>query len=134
MIVDRLVGDRRTDRHGRAAVLRRGMVLCAAGLGGGAVLGAPVPFLAGLGLAGAGVSVFFPLAFSAAVESAGGTGAAVVSLGARAGFLVEPVLVGAVADATDLRVAFALTGAVAALVAGAAVRIVAPRTTRAAGA
>ena len=44
-----------------------------------------------------------------------------VSLGARVGFLAEPVLVGAVAEASELRVAFGLGVVVAAglaLVAG----------------
>ena len=117
MFAGRLVGDRRTDRHGGAVVLRRGMALCAVGLAVGAAWGEPLPFVAGVALAGFGLSGFFPLAFSAAARVpgiAGGVGAAVVSLAARAGFLVEPPVVGAVAEATDLRVSFALAAVVAA--------------------
>lgn len=127
MFGGRLVGDRHTDRHGGAFVLRRGMALCAVGLVAGAAWGEPVPFLVGVALAGYGLSGYFPLAFSASARIpgvTGGAGTAVVSLGARAGFLLSPPLVGAIADATDLRVAFAATAAVAAAIAVAAPRIV----------
>jgi MFS family permease len=131
MFAGRLVGDRRTDRHGAVVVLRRGMLLSATGLALGSAIGEPLPFLAGIALAGFGLAPFFPLAFSAAVRAAGGAGAAVVSLGARAGFLVEPVLVGAVAEATDLRVSFAIAAVVAAGLAAAAARVVGGQSRRA---
>jgi len=126
MVGGRLVGDRRTDRLGGARVLRRGMALCAAGIAAGTASGEPVVFCAGLALAGFGLSGFFPLAFSSASRVPGvraGTGTATVSLAARAGFLVEPVLVGALAEATDLRVAFAVAAAVAAALAVGAHRL-----------
>ena len=124
MLAGRLRGDRRTDRHGSVVVLRHGMVVCAAGLLLGAPFGAPA-FLAGVAVAGYGVSVFFPLAFSAAGRIGGGGGAAVVSIAARLGFIVEPVLVGAVADASSLRVAFLGAAIVALVLAATAGRIVA---------
>ena len=127
MMGGRLVGDRLTDRHGGAVVLRRGMALCAVGLVAGAAWGEPLPFLIGVAVAGYGLSGFFPLVFSASARIpgvVGGAGTAVVSLGARAGFLVEPPLVGAIADATDLRVAYAASGVLAAAIAVAAPRIV----------
>jgi MFS family permease len=125
MVVGRLVGDRATDRHGAATVLRRGMALCAVGLVAGAAIGEPLPFCIGVAIAGYGLSGFFPAAFSAASRTPGvraGTGAAAVSLAARAGFLLEPVVVGTVADATDLRVSFAIAGGLALLIAAAAPR------------
>lgn len=129
MVLGRLVGDRRTDHHGAVRVLRRGMVWCAAGLALGSAWGEPLPFLVGIAVAGAGVAAFFPLAFSAAARVpgiAGGAASAIVSLGARAGFLVEPVLVGSISEAIDLRAAFAVAGVVALGVAVAARRIAAP--------
>jgi MFS family permease len=131
MLAGRLVGDRRTDRHGAVAVLRRGMVLSAAGLALGSAIGEPLPFLTGIAVAGFGLSGFFPLAFGAATRAAGGAGAAVVSLGARAGFIVEPALVGAVADATDLRVSFAIAAGIAAAIAATAPQILGRQSRRA---
>ena len=116
MLLGRLLGDRHTDRHGGARVLRTGMALCAAGLALGVVWAEPLPFLVGIAVAGAGLAGYFPLAFSAAARIpgiAGGAGAAAVSLGARFGFLIEPPLVGAVADATELRVSYAIAASIA---------------------
>jgi fucose permease len=127
MLAGRLVGDRNTDRHGGTVVLQRGMALAAFGLLAGAAWGEPLPFLAGIAIAGFGMSGFFPLAFSAASRVpgiAGGAGAAVVSLTARAGFLIEPPIVGNIAEALDLRWSFALAGLVAAGLALAAPKIV----------
>ena len=127
MLAGRLVGDRNTDRHGGTKVLQRGMALCAFGLIAGAASGQPLPFLVGVAVAGFGLSGFFPLAFSAASRVtgvAGGAGAAVVSLAARAGFLIEPPIVGNVAEAFDLRWSFVLAGVVAAGIALAAPKIV----------
>jgi MFS family permease len=125
MVGGRLVGDRLTDRFGAGAVLRRGLVLCAAGLAVGIVWAEPLPFAVGVAVAGFGVSGFFPLAFSAAGRLPGiapGAGAATVSLAARVGFLVEPPIVGTVAEATELRASFALAAAVAVVLAVAATR------------
>jgi MFS family permease len=127
MLAGRLVGDRLTDRFGGPRVLRTGMALVAVGLLAGALVEHPAVFAIGLVLAGAGSSGFFPLAFSAGANTAGvapGAGAATVSLAARLGFLAEPLIVGALADAVGLRWAFALVGVVAVLLAAGASRIV----------
>jgi MFS family permease len=90
----------------------------------------PAAFAIGLTLAGLGAAGFFPLAFSAAARTEGvspGSGAATVSLAARLGFMVEPVLVGAVADLVGLRWAFGLVAGVALLLAAAAPRIIPAR-------
>lgn len=129
MLAGRLVGDRLTDRFGGRGVLRGGMVLVAAGLLAGVVVDQPAVFALGLVVAGVGCSAFFPLAFSAAGNTAGvapGAGAATVSLAARLGFLVEPLIVGALAEAVGLRWTFALVAAVALVLAAAAARIVPP--------
>ena len=123
MLAGRLIGDRLTDRHGGAAVLRGGMTLVAAGLVAGAVVDHPAVFAGGLVVAGLGAAGLFPLVFSAAATTPGvapGAGAAVVSLAARLGFLVEPLLMGALAQTVGLRWAFVVVAAVAVAVAAAA--------------
>ena len=127
MFAGRAIGDHLTDRYGGAAVLRLGMILVAAGLGLGVVVDRPAGFAAGLVLAGAGASAFFPLAFSTAARLPGvapGAGAATVSLAARLGFLAEPLVIGALAQAIGLRWAFLFVAAVALALAVAASRIV----------
>lgn len=131
MLAGRLVGDRLTDRFGAATVLRAGMAAVAAGLLAGALADHPAVFALGLVVAGWGASGFFPLAFSAAGATPGvapGAGAAVVSLAARVGFLVEPLAMGALADLVGLRWAFLAVGAVALVLAAAAPTIVPPAT------
>ncbi len=127
MFAGRAIGDHLTDRYGGAAVLRLGMILVAAGLGLGVAVDQPVAFAAGLVLAGAGASAFFPLAFSTAARLPGvapGAGAATVSLAARLGFLAEPLVIGVLAEAIGLRWAFLFVAAVALALAVAASRIV----------
>jgi MFS family permease len=129
MLTGRLLGDRLTDRAGGRAVLRGGMVVAACGVAVGVVVDDPVAFAVGLALAGFGASGFFPLAFSAAGRLPGvapGVGAATVSLTARLGFLAEPVVMGTLADATSLRVAFLLVVVIGLLLAAGASAIVPP--------
>lgn len=133
MLAARAIGDHLTDRHGDAAVLRVGTALAAVGFLFGAVVAHPVTFMLGLAMAGFGASALFPLAFSAASRTPGvapGVGAAVVSLTARVGFLVEPVLVGALAELVDLRWSFLLVAGVAVVLSVAAPRIVPPNDGR----
>ncbi|HET6833779.1 MAG TPA: MFS transporter [Acidimicrobiales bacterium] len=128
MVGGRFAGDRLTDRLGGAVVLRGGTALVAVGLVTGIAVNQPAPFAIGLALAGLGAAGFFPLAFSAAARTAGvspGSGAATVSLAARLGFMLEPLLMGAVADLVGLRWAFGLVAGVALVVAATAPRIVA---------
>jgi MFS family permease len=127
MVGGRFAGDRLTDRFGGAVVLRGGTALVAAGLLLGIAVNHPAAFAIGLALAGLGAAGFFPLAFSAAARTEGvspGSGAAAVSLAARLGFMVEPVIVGAVAELLSLRWAFGLVAIVALVLAAAAPRIV----------
>jgi MFS family permease len=127
MVAGRFTGDRLTDRFGGAVVLRGGTALVAAGLLTGIAVNHPAAFAIGLTLAGLGAASLFPLAFSAAARTDGvspGTGAATVSLAARLGFMVEPVLVGAVAGLVGLRWAFVLVAVVALVLAVAAPRII----------
>jgi MFS family permease len=131
MLVGRLVGDRAIDRFGAVATARAGAAAVVAGGGGGLALAAwldvPALLLGGLVVAGVGTATLFPLMLAAGDRlDASGRGVAVASLGARAGFLVVPVLVGAVGDRFGLVVGFALLP-----VAGAVTLVALPRALRA---
>jgi MFS family permease len=102
------------------------MALAAVGLAAGALVPVPVVFALGLVASGVGSSGIFPLAFSAASRTPGvppGVGAATVSLAARLGFLVEPLVMGFVADAVSLRWAYGMVAATALVIALCARRI-----------
>jgi len=105
--VGRLVGDRLIDRFGQRAVVRVGGLITAVGMGG-ALLFPTIPLtIVGFGLAGLGVATTIPAAMHAADELPGfrvGTGLTVVSWALRVGFMLSPVVVGVIADATSLRV------------------------------
>jgi len=106
--VGRMLGDRLVDRFGQRAVARTGAAITATGMGV-ALLAPTVPgTIAGFAAAGFGIATLVPAAMHAADELPGlrpGTGLTVVSWLMRLGFLLSPPVVGAVADATSLRVA-----------------------------
>ncbi|SDD49726.1 Fucose permease [Geodermatophilus telluris] len=117
MTVGRLTGDRVVDRFGRRRVARAGGALTAAGMGLALALPSVPTTLAGFALAGLGVATLVPAVYEAADELPGlrhGTGLTAVNWLLRIGFLLSPPLIGAVADATSLRVAL-LTVVVAGL-------------------
>jgi MFS family permease len=105
--VGRLFGDRLVDRFGQRAVAQAGGALAAIGMGT-ALLFPSVPLtILGFGLAGLGVATLVPAAMHSADELPGlraGTGLTVISWLLRLGFLLSPPIVGAVADASSLRV------------------------------
>ena len=108
MTVGRLTGDRVVDRFGRRRVARAGGALAAAGMGLALALPSVPATLAGFALAGLGVATLIPAVYQAADELPGlphGVGLAVINWLLRIGFLVSPPLIGALADATSLRVA-----------------------------
>ncbi len=112
---------------GPLPLLAVAVTLAAAGLVLGVVGDRPAAFAAGLVLAGLGAAGLFPLAFSSAGRTPGiasGTGAAVVSLAARLGFLVEPLVIGALAEAVGLRWAFLAVAAASGALAASAPRLV----------
>jgi MFS family permease len=130
MLVGRLLGDRAIDRVGAAATARVGAAAVVVGGGGGLALAAwlevPALLLGGLVVAGVGTATLFPLMLAAGDRlDASGRGVAIASLGARAGFLLVPVVVGAVGDRFGLVVAFALLP-----VAGAVALVALPRALR----
>lgn len=124
MTVGRLTGDRVVDRIGEVAVVRGGGVLVAVSVSVGLLIGSPVSIIAGFTLAGLGAAPLFPLVFHAGGEVKGvstGQGVAAVAWMGRVGFLIAPLIVGAVGDVANLRVGLVVVpvaGAVVALLAG----------------
>lgn len=124
MVVGRFAGDRLTDLRGAAWVFRSALATTVAGVV--VVCTSPVQFVAVVGFAvtGLGLSVLFPAVYLQAADTPGvpgGLGVGVMSTGARAGFLVSPLVIGALAEAVSLRAALATvlgTMAVLAAVAG----------------
>jgi MFS family permease len=107
MTVGRLTGDRVVDRFGQRRVARTGGALVAAGMGAALALPSVPGTLAGFALAGLGVATLVPAVYQAADELPGlpaGVGLAVINWLLRIGLLASPPLVGAVADASSLRV------------------------------
>ncbi|WP_208378785.1 MFS transporter [Cumulibacter soli] len=105
--VGRLLGDRVVDRFGQRAVARAGGLVVAAGMGVALAFPTVPGIIAGFAAAGLGVSTLVPAAMYEADELPGlrhGTGLTVVSWLMRLGFLLSPPVVGAIADATSLRV------------------------------
>jgi MFS family permease len=108
MTVGRLTGDRVVDRFGQRRVVRAGGALTAAGMGLALAVPSIPTTLLGFALAGLGVATLVPAVYHAADELPGlprGLGLAIVNWLLRIGFLLSPLLIGVVADATSLRVA-----------------------------
>lgn len=137
MVVGRLGGDRVTDQLGATRLLLAASSLAAAGLV--VVVTSPAVGVAvsGFALWGLGVSVLFPTLYLQAASTPGvpsGLGVGLMSSGARLGFLLSPPTVGAVSEATSLRVGLVVVVGVA-LVASVGLAAATRRTTlrRAAG-
>ncbi|MGW0804253.1 MFS transporter [Nonomuraea sp. NPDC002799] len=105
----RLAGDFAVRRYGPAAIVRIGGVIATLGFLG-VVLAPNQPLaIVAFGLTGVGLSVVAPQSFSAAGRlDPAGTGVAIarVNLFNYVGFIVGAALVGGIADAADMRVAF----------------------------
>ncbi|MEV0591620.1 MFS transporter [Nonomuraea cavernae] len=106
----RLGGDLAVRRYGPAAIVRIGGAIATLGFLG--IVFAPSQPLAivAFGLTGVGLSVVAPQSFSAAGRlDPAGTGVAIarVNLFNYVGFIIGAALVGGIADAADMRVAFA---------------------------
>lgn len=130
MLLGRVVGDRAIDRWGLEATARLGGAVvgvgCGAGLAAATAWAAPVLLLAGLVAAGLGAAVLFPAMLAAGDRrDASGTGMAVASAAARAGFLTVPVLMGTLSSTVGVAGAFWLLPA-----AGLVVALALPRALR----
>ena len=105
MATGRLIGDRLVQRLGAVTLVRSGGALAALGLGLSLTVGQPAVALAGFACAGAGFSIVFPVALSAAGRAKGaapGPAIAAVSTAGYSGFLVGPPAIGFLAEAVGL--------------------------------
>ena len=104
--VGRVVGDRLIDRFGQRTVARTGGLIVCVGMGSALLFPSVIATIVGFGLAGLGVATLIPAAMHAADQIPGlapGTGLTIVSWLLRLGFLLSPPVVGAIADASNLR-------------------------------
>jgi MFS family permease len=107
MAIFRLTGDAITLRIGRAATIRYGGAIAAAGLSFALLVHSPYWALAGFAAAGAGFSSIIPLVFAAGgriPQVSEGAGVATVSGLGYLGFLVGPPAIGFLSELTSLRV------------------------------
>lgn len=124
MTAGRLTGDRVVDRFGQGPVALGGGALIAAGMGFALAVPSIPTTLVGFACAGLGAATLVPAVMHAADELPGlaaGVGLTVVSWLLRAGFLVSAPVVGAVSDATSLRVGLlgvVIAGAIVVALAG----------------
>jgi MFS family permease len=113
-------------RFDEILIMRVGAMAGAAGTVVAAVAPVAALALAGIVVAGAGISICAPILFSLAGRSADeavrGAAVSIVTTIAYLGFLVGPAAVGLLADATTLRTSLACAGAVALLLAALAGR------------
>ncbi|WP_229071887.1 MFS transporter [Actinoplanes sp. DH11] len=109
VLVSRLVADHVMPRAGRLPVVLGCLTVCATGCGLVAALPSVGAAVAGFAIAGIGVGVLVPLAFSAAGEAAAANSDEViakVNLFNYGGALLGAVLLGALSEPVGLRVAF----------------------------
>jgi hypothetical protein len=122
----RLGGHALVGRFDEILIMRVGAMAGAAGTVVAAVAPSAALALAGIVVAGAGISICAPILFSLAGRSADeavrGAAVSIVTTIAYLGFLVGPAAVGLLADATTLRASLACAGAVALLLAALAGR------------
>jgi MFS family permease len=122
----RLGGHALVGRFDEILIMRAGATAGAAGTLVAAVAPVTALALAGIVVAGAGISICAPILFSLAGRNADeavrGAAVSIVTTIAYLGFLIGPAAVGLLADATTLRASLACTGAVALLLAALAGR------------
>ncbi|MFI5890168.1 MFS transporter [Actinoplanes sp. NPDC051513] len=109
VLVSRLAGDHVVPRIGRGPAAAGSLLVCAVGCGIVVAIPAIVPAIVGFALAGIGVGILVPLAFSAAGEASPGHSDEViarVNLFNYGGALVGAVLLGALSEPVGLRTAF----------------------------
>ena len=127
--VGRILGDRFVDRFGERAVALTGALIAAVGLGLALLFPSVPGTIAGFAAAGFGVATLIPAAMNQADQLPGfrpGTGLTLVSWLLRLGFLLSPPIVGAIADASDLRTGLLIVP-IACLVVAALSFVLAPR-------
>jgi len=122
----RLGGHALVGRFDEILLMRVGAAAGATGTVAAAIAPVTALALAGIVVAGAGISICAPILFSIAGRSADeavrGAAVSIVTTIAYLGFLVGPAAVGLLADATTLRTSLACAGAIALLLAALAGR------------
>jgi MFS family permease len=116
MTAGRLMGDTLVARTSRATIIRVGGALAGIGMMIAILFPQFIPSLIGFAFVGAGLATVIPLAFSAAgnrADVAPGAGIAGVATIGYAGFLAGPPVIGLLAEATSLRVAFVVVALLA---------------------
>ena len=119
MAAGRLAGDRLTARLGSTRLVRAGAAVAAGGLGLALATGHPLITLFGFACVGAGFSIVFPIALSAAGRTTGtsaGPAIAAVSTAGYFGFLVGPPAIGFVAEVFGLGTALFIVVILSALI------------------
>ncbi|RZS82727.1 putative MFS family arabinose efflux permease [Motilibacter rhizosphaerae] len=116
MFLARSKGDVIVARLGRVAFLRAAALVAACGIGLALVGGVPATALIGFAVLGLGLGCIVPTAYGLAGNQPGltpGEGISVAVLGQWPAFLLGPPLIGALAQASSLRVALLLVVAAA---------------------
>ena len=112
MLVTRWFGDRARVRWGTRKLLFGGSLIAGVSLAVALIVGGIVPALVGFALFGFGVATVSPCVYAAGAREGGVALAAVMTLGSL-GFLVGPLVIGAVAQATNLSWGMAVVAAAA---------------------
>ena len=109
MLVTRWFGDRARVRWGARRLLFGGSLMAGVSLAAALLIGGVAPALVGFALFGIGVATVSPCVYAAGAREGGVALAAVMTLG----FLVGPLVIGAVAQATNLSWGMAVVAAAA---------------------
>jgi MFS family permease len=112
MLVTRWFGDRARVRWGTRKLLFGGSLIAGVSLAVALIVGGIVPALVGFALFGFGVATVSPCVYAAGAREGGVALAAVMTLGSL-GFLVGPLVIGAVAQASNLSWGMAVVAAAA---------------------
>ncbi|MFL6698857.1 MAG: MFS transporter [Vitreoscilla sp.] len=112
MLVTRWFGDRARTRWGARRLLFGGSLLAGLSLAAALLIGGIAPALLAFGLFGIGVATVSPCVYAAGAREGGVALAAVMTLGSL-GFLVGPMVIGGVAQATNLSWGMAVIAAAA---------------------
>ena len=116
MLVTRWFGDRARARWGARRLLFGGSLLAGLSLAVALLVGGVAPALLAFALFGIGVATVSPCVYAAGAREGGVALAAVMTLGSL-GFLVGPLMIGAVAQATNLSWGMAVVATAAILLA-----------------
>ena len=116
MLIGRFSGDHAHERFGESRLFRVALCLVVTGLGISIATDVVALGLTGLFISGLGQSVIFPRLYLIAARVRGlsaGAGLGALMVGLRVGGIATTLSMGAISDATNLRVALAVVGVVA---------------------